>query len=157
MKYGLLILLLVPVIYLTFSNVTYTDDGIYQVNSLEYYYTSGYAMNSDVKYNIDCDDECILKVKLYGKDEDDIKTKKLSDNDMKKIVNILNKNRVLSWKGFNKFDKNVLDGDSFHFYLRYNDDEKLSASGYMMYPDHYKNFKEELEGLFNENYLKGNS
>ena len=102
-------------------------------------------MNQDVSYKINCDNKCILKIKEYEKSEDDIITIKLSNKDMDKFVSILNKNHIASWKGFSKSDKYVLDGDSFSFHLRYNDDEKLSASGYMMYPNHYNSFQKEFE------------
>ena len=123
----------------------YDGEGVYQINKLEYRYTSGYGMNEDVSYKIDCEDDCILIIKEYGKDEKDAITKKLTDGDMDRFENIINKYHILSWKGFSKSDKNVLDGDSFSFHLRYNDDEKLSASGYMMYPNHYKDFKDKFE------------
>ena len=134
-----------------FSNVPYIyeDDGIYQINNLEYSYTSGYGINQNVNYKIDCEDDCVLYIKEYEKDEDDLIKIKLSNKDMDKFESILNKNHILSWKGFSKSDKNVLDGDSFYFRLRYNDDEKLSASGYMMYPSHYREFKTSFEEYVN--------
>ena len=85
-----------------------------------------------------------------GKDEKDVITIKLTNKDMDKFEDMLNKYHILSWKGFNKSDKNVLDGNSFSFRLRYNDDEKLSASGYMMYPNHYRDFKEKFEEYVTE-------
>ena len=127
--------------YVTNLPYIYEDDGIYQINKLKYSYTNGYAKNSDVVYEIDCEDDCVLTIKEYGKEEDELININLTDKNMDKFESILNRNHILSWKGFSKSDKNVLDGDSFYFSLRYNDDEKLSASGYMMYPDYYKDFK----------------
>lgn len=125
----------------------YIDDGggIYQINKLKYSYTNGYGINDNISYEIDCEDNCILTVKGYGLNEDELLNINLTNKDMDKFETILNKNHVLSWKGFSKSDKNVLDGDSFSFSLRYNDDEKLSASGYMMYPDYYNKFQKEFE------------
>lgn len=131
--------------FVTNMPVSYQDDGIYQVNILEFSYTNGYGMNQDVHYLIDCENKCNIKIKEYEKDEDDVITIYLSDKDMDKIETMLNRYHILSWKGFSKSDKNVLDGDSFSFRLRYNDDEKLSASGYMMYPKYYREFKEAFE------------
>ena len=128
----------------------YDGEGVYQINKLEYSYTSGYGVNEDVLYKIDCEDDCILIIKEYGKDEKDSITIKLSDKDMDKFENMLNKYHVLSWKGFSKSDKNVLDGNSFSFRFRYNDDEKLSASGYMKYPEHYKEFKNKFESYITD-------
>lgn len=146
---GLLITIVLS-LFLQSMPVFYDGEGVYQINKLEYSYTSGYAVNSDVSYKIDCEDKCILIIKEYGKDEKDVIKKSLTNKDMDKFEDMLNKYHVLSWKGFNKSDKNVLDGNSFSFHLRYNDDEKLSASGYMMYPDYYKNFKENFENYIDE-------
>ncbi len=146
---GLLITIVLS-LFLQSMPVFYDGEGVYQINKLEYSYTSGYAVNSDVSYKIDCDDKCILIIKEYGKDEKDVIKKSLTNKDMDKFEDMLNKYHVLSWKGFNKSDKNVLDGNSFSFHLRYNDDEKLSASGYMMYPDYYNNFKENFEDYIDE-------
>jgi len=145
-----LIIAIIISMYISGGQNLYHDDGIYQINNLDYFYTSGYGLNEDVSYKINCDDNCILIIKEYGKDETDAITIKLTDKDMDKFESILNMNHILSWKGFSKSDKNVLDGDSFTFHLRYNDDEKLSASGYMMYPNNYKNFKTEFETYVNK-------
>ena len=146
---GLLITIVLS-IFLQSMPVFYDGEGVYQINKLEYSYTNGYEVNSDVSYKIDCEDKCILIIKEYGKDEKDVITKKLTNKDMDKFEDMLNKYHILSWKGFNKSDKNVLDGNSFSFHLRYNDDEKLSASGYMMYPNHYRDFKEKFEEYVTE-------
>ena len=146
---GLLITIVLS-IFLQSMPVFYDGEGVYQINKLEYSYTNGYEVNSDVSYKIDCEDKCILIIKEYGKDEKDVITKKLTNKDMDKFEDMLNKYHILSWKGFNKSDKNVLDGNSFSFRLRYNDDEKLSASGYMMYPNHYRVFKEKFEEYVTE-------
>lgn len=146
---GLLITIVLSV-FLQSMPVFYDGEGVYQINKLEYSYTNGYEVNSDVSYKIDCEDKCILIIKEYGKDEKDVITKKLTNKDMDKFEDMLNKYHILSWKGFNKSDKNVLDGNSFSFHLRYNDDEKLSASGYMMYPNHYRDFKEKFEEYVTE-------
>ena len=140
-------LIIIFLMSIFFGNLPYMyeDEGIYQINTMEYSYTSGYGINEDVRYKIDCEDDCILYIKEYGKDENDLIKIKLSDKDMDKFEAMLNKNHILSWKGFNKSDINVLDGDSFSFRLRYNDDEKLSASGYMKYPNNYQRFKSSFE------------
>lgn len=138
-------------LFFTSMPATYTDDGIYQINELDYSYTSGYGMNQDVSYKIRCEygidviENCQMSIKEYGKSEDEAYKISFSYKELDKIKNALNRYHILSWKGFSKSDKNVLDGDSFSFRLRYNDDEKLSASGYMMYPSKYKEFKEIFE------------
>ena len=128
----------------------YDGEGVYQINNLEYSYTTGNAINDSVSYNINCEDDCILLIKEQGKDEKDKIKIKLSNKNMDKFESMLNRYHILSWKGFSKSDKNVLDGNSFYFRLRYNDDEKLSASGYMMYPNHYRDFKSAFESYVDD-------
>lgn len=144
MKFKFIIVVALSLFISNYSSI-FGEDPIYQINDLHYSYSNGYGMNQDVIYNIDCENKCTLKIKEYEKPDDDIITIKLSNKDMDKFVSILNKNHIASWKGFSKSDKNVLDGDSFSFHLRYNDDEKLSASGYMMYPNKYDSFKKQFE------------
>ena len=144
MYFKYLIALILSIYVVNLPDLFY-DDAIYQINKLSYSYTSGYGVNQNVSYKIDCEDKCVLTIKEYEKSEDDLITIKLSNENMDEFEKILNKCHILSWKGFSKSDKNVLDGDSFSFSLRYNDDEKVSASGYMMYPDYYAKFQKEFE------------
>ena len=58
--------------------VFYDGEGVYQINKLEYSYTNGYEVNSDVSYKIDCEDKCILIIKEYGKDEKDVIKNKIN-------------------------------------------------------------------------------
>lgn len=131
--------------------IGYDDDAIYQINELEFSYTNGYGINENVEYKIICFyaidaiENCQVNVKEYGKSEEESLSNAISYTELSKVVRMLNKYHILSWKGFSKSDSNVLDGNSFHFYLRYNDDEKLSASGYMKYPQNYDRFKKDFE------------
>lgn len=125
-------------------------EDINKINSFEFGYTEGYGINTNVRYTMKCDKKCILKVKPYGVDENKATEKELSSKDINSFINILNKYNVVSWDGFNKSDKDVLDGDSFHMYVTYNDDRNVSASGYMMYPNNYRDFKNDINDLINE-------
>ena len=97
----------------------YTDEGIYQINELEYSYSNGYGINQNVSYKIKCEyaidaiENCQMSIKEYEKAEDEDIVISFSYEELYKIKSILNKYHILSWKGFNKSDKNVLDGDSF--------------------------------------------
>ncbi len=121
---------------------------IKELKSLDFFYTNGYAYNADVSYKIECDEECLLIVKPYLKGEEESITVKISNEDIKKIEEILRKYEVGKWNGFSKSDQNVLDGDSFHFYVTFKDNTKISASGYMMYPTNYGKVEKELEEIF---------
>ena len=60
------------------------------------------------------------------------------DNDKKQwFIDKLNEYSVLSWDGFNKNNKYVLDGSGFNFSLTYNDGEELYARGYMKFPQNF--------------------
>ena len=63
------------------------------------------------------------------------------------IQEIIQKYDVKKWNGFNKSNRNILDGHSFSLFVRY-DDHKIRAHGYMKYPDNYKLFQEEIIEYF---------
>ena len=123
---------------------------ISEIKSLYFTYTRGYAMNAYVVYDLNCDDNCILKYKPYGIDIEEAKKVKVSMDTIKKVKDILLKYEVSKWNGFNKTDNNVLDGDSFHLSIFMKDGESISASGYMTWPKNYGEVKVELDNLFNK-------
>ena len=120
---------------------------IVNIKEIEFRYTNGNMINSDIYYKIECKDTCLLRIKQYGNpNEEEYNVDKCVLND---IENILNKYNVSSWNGFNKSDNNVLDGNSFSIYIKMNDNSKIEASGYMIYPNNYSSVKKELDTLFN--------
>ena len=112
--------------------ITPTASNISNIKYFYFTYSNGYAMNAYTKYQIDEKD---------GKYE-------LSLEKMKELEIILNQYNVSELNGFNKTDKNVLDGDSFSFSLRMENNKGISASGYMKWPENYKNVVRELETFF---------
>ena len=60
-----------------------------------------------------------------------------SNNPIDEISKVLNDYKVINWDGFDRYVKDVLDGDSFSFYLKANDDISVRASGYMTWPKNY--------------------
>ena len=123
--------------------------SISSIKKLRFHYTVGYAMNAYVTYELICDDDCFLSYKLNGVSEEDTKKVPFPKKDISKIVDVLNKYNVSSWDGFDKNNKNVLDGDSFSFSLDMGNNEEIYASGYMMWPKNYREVKTELEAIFN--------
>ena len=121
---------------------------INSITHFSFYYTRGYAINSDIRYYIDCDNTCIAKIKPYGIDDEDIKEVEVDKDFIKSVTDVLNKYDVIKWDGFDRVAKDVLDGDSFSLYLDANDNIKISASGYMLWPDNYKTVREELDKIF---------
>ena len=119
------------------------------IKSLNYSYSQGYAMNTYVRYELECKEKCTLKYKpLYASDEE-TKVVEVSDDVLKKLEDILNKYEIYKWDGFNKSNKNVLDGNDFHFSVHLKDGTSISASGYMSWPKNYREVSSEISNLFN--------
>lgn len=122
---------------------------ITDIKYLSFYYTQGNMMNSNVKYTLTYEnDKYIAEIKPNFKSEEEIKKVEIKKNDIEKIIETLKKYNVNKWKGFNKSDKYVLDGDSFSLYITFLDNTKLSASGYMMYPKNYNEVQNVLDKIF---------
>ena len=122
---------------------------INNISHFSFYYSQGYAINSDIKYYIDCEESCIAKIKPYGIDDEDIKEVEVDNDFINKVIDVFDKYEVIKWDGFDRYDKDVLDGNSFSFNLTTNDGTNIHASGYMEWPDNYKEVREELNNLFN--------
>ena len=129
--------------------------NIPNIKYMRFSYSTGNMMYSNVLYQIDYkDNNYTIIIKPNNVPDEDKKEIKLDNNVLNKVVNILNKYDVISWNNFKKYDKNVLDGNSFSFYLKTKDNNVIDASGYMKYPKNYSNVKSELDLLFNELYEK---
>ena len=72
-----------------------------------------------------------------------------------KVMEIINKYDVLSWDGFDKDNRWVLDGEDFTFKLVLSDGTDVYATGSNKFPTNYRNVFSELEALFEDpgNYL----
>ena len=126
---------------------------IKDIKNLHYSYSVGYAMYAYYTYDIECEDKCTIKIKPNGYPDEEAKTYDVSDDKMNDIISVLNKYEVSKWDGYNKSDKNVLDGNSFSFSLTTKDGANISAHGYMMWPKHYREVREELTSIF-DSFIK---
>lgn len=141
---GALLLLLILSILLVILLLP-KDKKIENITHLRFTYTTGYHMNASVSYEIDLiDDKYIVKIKPTDIPEEETKEYELSKEKVKKIENKLNEYKVSRWNNFHKSDKYVLDGDSFSMYIKFNDQD-ISASGYMMWPNNYREVKSYLD------------
>ena len=131
--------------------------GITELSKLDLNYSTGTHVNAWVSYNINCVDKCILTIKPNNIDEGDKQEVELDKKTINKIIDILNKYDVVNWDGFNKTDNNVLDGNSFHMNLTIQNNENISAFGYMMYPNNYNDVKKELDNLLSKYYKESDS
>lgn len=140
---GVLLLLLILLILVLL--LLPKDKKIENVTHLRFSYTTGYHMNASVSYEIDLiDDKYILKVKPTDIPEEETKEYILSKEKVLEIENKLNEYHVSRWNNFHKNNQYVLDGDSFSINIKSNDLE-ISASGYMMWPNNYREVRSYLD------------
>ena len=140
---GVLLLLLILLILVLL--LLPKDKKIENITHLRFSYTTGYHMNASVSYEIDLiDDKYILKVKPTDIPEEETKEYILSKEKVLEIENKLNEYHVSRWNNFNKNNQYVLDGDSFSINIKSNDLE-ISASGYMMWPNNYREVRSYLD------------
>ncbi len=145
----IVIIFIIGIWYIVKSNQKKVE--IKDIESFHLSYSKGYAANSYVRYGLSYDKSknCyIATIKPYGIDEDDYLEievdKKFRDN----IKDVLVEYHVEKWNGFNKNNPNVLDGDSFSLNVKIDEDESISASGYMMWPENYRNVVSAIDNLF---------
>ena len=99
------------------------------------YRTASSSVNEGVVYELNCGDECTVKIKPYGLPPEEAQTYPVSDEQVKELVDLFNKCEVWKWDGFDERNPNVRDGDSFYFSLTVQDGKEINASGYMRYPE----------------------
>ncbi len=127
------------------------SSDISNMKSFYFTYTNGYAMNSYTRYEIKKeDDKYVASIKQDGKSEEETVKVNLSESSLKELEDILNKYNVSDWDGFNKTDKDVLDGDSFSCSIGMENGKGISASGYMKWPKNYKEVVSELDTYFSK-------
>ena len=132
---------------------TYKTKELESIKVMHFSYSSGYSAYSYTRYEIQKkDDGYYLDIKPYGVPEEEIQTVKVEKRTIKKILKVLNEYKVIKWDGFNKSNKYVLDGDSFPFNLITEDGINISASGYMRWPENYKEVRSELYEILNPLY-----
>ena len=124
---------------------------IKDIEILHFSYSVGYMMNAYCKYTLDLkDDVYTATIKPNGIPDEEKRTYEVDKDKVVELANRLNETKIYLWDGFKKSDRNVMDGDSFSFYLRFGDKEKIDASGYMMWPTDYAQIKGVIEGWFAE-------
>lgn len=144
-----LIIVIIIVLVLLKNKQNDKDINVSNIKYLRFSYTTGYMANSDTRYEIDCKEECVLLYKPYGVSSDKEKRYKINNKTILEIEELLNKYNVSKWNGFHGNDKNVLDGDSFGFYVTMKSGDRIESSGYMSWPKNYGQVKSGLESIFN--------
>lgn len=145
------IALIILVVLLTRKDEDHKPVEVSKLKSFEFGYSVGYAMWSNVRYRMDCElDGCNVTIKLNGVPEEEQVSGVVGKEQATRIEEILTKYNIGKWNGFDKVDKYVLDGDSFHLYVHFENEDSINASGYMMYPKNYSEFKNEVDSFFAE-------
>ena len=144
---GVIIVLLIVLIFLK------KEKNIINIYKLSFSYSTGNYMNASVSYELICKDKCILSFKDDGVSYEDAKKYEVDKKILKEIEIILKQYHVARWNNFHKYDKNVLDGNSFSFSVSYGNNQEIEASGYMKWPKSYQEVKKKLSEIF-DNYMR---
>ena len=156
MKKGYIKLLYIGVFIIMLSTLTgciKRNVKIEDLKSFHYSYSVGYYMYANVNYDITKDDdtdEYIAKIKDAGMPEEDARVYKLKESKVQEFVDMLNSTTIYKWNGFNKYDKDVLDGNSFSISINWGDHRNISAHGYMKYPKSYNEITSKIESWFSD-------
>ena len=150
MKYLIIIVFIIVILVLFFLR---KEKNINNINKLTFSYSTGNYMNASVSYELVCKDKCILSFKDDGVSYEDAKEYEVDKKILKEIEIILKQYHVARWDNFHKYDKNVLDGNSFSFRVCFENDQEIEANGYMKWPKNYQEVKKELNELFS-NYMR---
>ena len=73
---------------------------------------------------------------------------------MEELRKIIIENNILSWDGFDKSNKRILDGNSFTLKLKLSDGTTAHAHGYHTWPKNYRSAEKEIEKVFMQAYEK---
>lgn len=148
-----LVLFLIIGIIMLIKQRNYVEIG--KIKSFKYSYTNGYYMYANKIYELEYkNNKYYASLKPEGISEENKITVEVDENISKKIEEILNKYDVGTWNEFNKSDSRVLDGNSFNLDIKFINDDKIYASGYMMWPKNYFEFRNEIINLYDEIFEK---
>ena len=118
------------------------------IKNLRLIFSSDAIVDGIEIFELTCDDEYTVEIKHFGSPYEEAKTYPVSDEQVKEIVDILNKYEVWEWDGFNEYDTNARDGENISFSLLTQDDKMIYASGYEKYLEHYEDVVQELFLIF---------
>ena len=150
---SIIIIILIIIIGYIFYISNKKKIDISDLKVFRFSYSTGYAINSNVRYYVDIEDgKYIATIKPNEIPDDDEFKIEISDKEINKIKEILLKNKVSKWNGFDKVDRFVLDGNSFSLYIRFTNDKTIEASGYMKWPNNYYEVRNSFDKLFMELY-----
>ena len=143
----LLIFLLVSVVLVfVILLLEFNVKTINGMSEFRYSYYGGFSTEGNTYYDIKCDDKCIGQIDIEGRHYDEITIDK---NTINKLVKIMNKYNISKWDGFNK-SIDATDGNGFSLEIKTNDNETITAEGYLRFPNNHAAFHGDLVNLFSK-------
>ena len=150
---SIIILILIITIFFVLNK---NNNKITDIEYFNFHYTTGYHMNAYVIYNLEHkNNKYIASIKPNEIPDENAIKKEVDKSFVNNLKKILIKYQVETWNGFKKYDKNVLDGNSFSLNVRMQNSE-IESSGYMKWPKNYTEVKQELDKLFSKIYKQNN-
>ncbi|MEE3343380.1 MAG: hypothetical protein VZS44_04765 [Bacilli bacterium] len=161
MKKNIIFIIILLLILITSAIIILTKNKPikgFTITSIKYFSfgeSGGFSMYNGTSYKIEYKDNKYITTILPSKtpDENKIETE-ISKSEVDKVIDVLNKNNVSKWDGFDKSDNDVLDGNSFSLSLTTQDDKKIEAHGYMKWPENYSKVESELDDIFMDIFIK---
>ena len=139
------ILLIILIGFITFSLTGCKDKKNFDSDIVSFRYSEGGGLGPSYEYEINLEkNKYIFKAGGYNGVDLDVE-KEISKKQVKELSKIIDDNDIKSWDGFDKSDKDVMDGHSFSLFIKYKSGESLSAHGYMKYPRNYREASKKLE------------
>ena len=146
----ILIILILPLAFLLcgcFGNNE--NDGDISYNDTRQFQFKVASMGGEYNYEIVKvdDDNYTVTMKTMGPPGYKEETKNIDRNKIKELEDILKKYEISKWNGFDRDIKDLMDGLGFRLYYKCGDKE-ITARGYGVFPDGYKDFSKELYPYF---------
>lgn len=125
-----------------------------EIKDIEYFcfsFSCSYFCDADMAYEL-CKNGDVFTayIKPVGKPDSEKSEYAVDKAFALELESLLIRNGVGKWNGFDKANKNVLDGDNFSLRLTNGSGEKLYAHGYMKWPKNYSSVKNGIEDLFGD-------
>ncbi len=101
-----------------------------------------YSIRREISEN--GDERIFFKADGYSNGLIDVDTE-IDETVIDQLVGIIEEENIFAWDGFDRHNKDVRDGFSFSLRVEF-ENKKIKASGYMEYPENFKESHERLSG-----------
>ncbi len=113
-----------------------------EIVNFTYNYGSGEGPYYAIEINKN-DDKYIFKLTGHDKEIEDVE-KEIKKEDIEKLSEIIDKNDIKEWNGFDESKEGIYDGYGFRLEIEYESGEKIKAHGYMEEPENYDEAHRDL-------------